>query len=375
MHKGDVIAGEYRELRDARTGARIHQLTGHASINHSLFFLNPSFRPGRNAQVAFVSHRAGWAQLCLFDFAGCDARCLTERRDLQAFSPGFDAGGGAMYFTTRDGGVWRLDLESREETLLARLEGAGVGECSASADGKFLVTAFKRQGRHGLFVVDVAARTGRVIHESGTLKIIHPQFHPGNPDLIAYAGDPAPRLWLIQRDGMGNRCLYPSTEREFFVHESFLGRSDELIFAIWPYRLCRLNIFEGKVRTIAEINAWHMVSTRDGTRIVSDTNHPDRGLVLIDPATGVVTTLCYPGASGQGAQWKKDFPAGAEVWGAIRGAEGQTLSWMEMQADGVYGPQWTHPHPAFDDAGGRVVYTSDVTGHPQVYVVEVEERT
>ncbi|MCE9616557.1 MAG: oligogalacturonate lyase family protein [Lentisphaerae bacterium] len=371
MRKGDSITGEYRERRDAQTGARIHQLTDHPSINHGLFFLNPSFRPRNSDHVAFVTHRAGHPQLCLFDFATQSARALTDRADVQAFSPGFDPAGAALYFTTRDGGMWRLDLETLEETLLARLEGAGIGECSASADGRHIVTAFKRAGRHGLFLVDVAARTGQVIHESATLKIIHPQFHPGNPELIEYAGDPAPRLWLIRRDGTQNQCLFESTPQEFFVHESFLGRSDDLIFAVWPYRLCRLNLREKRVQTIATINAWHMSSNRAGTRIVTDTNHPDRGLLLIDPATGAVQTLCHPGASSQGAQWKLDHPAGADVWRTIRGAEGQSLSWMEMQADGVYGPQWTHPHPAFDDSGARVIYTSDRSGHPQVYVVEL----
>ena len=44
-----------------------------------------------------------------------------------------------------------------------------------------------------------------------------------------------------------------------------------------------------------------------------------------------------------------------------------------MKVDNVYGPQWTHPHPAFDDAGARVVFTSDRTGTPQMYVVDVSQ--
>jgi oligogalacturonide lyase len=38
----------------------------------------------------------------------------------------------------------------------------------------------------------------------------------------------------------------------------------------------------------------------------------------------------------------------------------------------TYGPQWTHPHPSFSPDGKYVVYTSDVSGHSQVYVVAVE---
>ena len=66
-------------------------------------------------------------------------------------------------------------------------------------------------------------------------------------------------------------------------------------------------------------------------------------------------------------------PLTRQLWAAIRGEHGKPLSWMEMKADGVYGPQWTHPHPAFDESGTRVVFTSDRDGHPQVYVVEVPD--
>ncbi len=371
MRTGERWGGEYALTRDRETGARVHRLTGHPSINHSFFFLNPSFRPGHPGQVGFVTHRGGRPQVCLFDEAAREAVCLTDREAVQPFSPAFGPDGAALYYTTRLGEIWERRLTDGAERRLAVLADAGVGECSLSADGRRLVTAFKRGARHGVYGVDIATGEGRVIHE-GDLKIIHPQFQPGDPERIVYAGDPAPRLWTVRFDGTDHHCLHANTPREFFVHESFLGAGDDLIFAIWPHRLCRMNIHTRRIETIVALNAWHMASDRAGSRIVSDTNHPDRGLVLIDPATGAWRVLCRPDASGQGSQWRQAVPAGPEVWAAIRGAEGQSLSWMEMQVDTVYGPQWTHPHPAFDETGTRVVFTSDRDGHPQVYVVEVE---
>jgi oligogalacturonide lyase len=35
----------------------------------------------------------------------------------------------------------------------------------------------------------------------------------------------------------------------------------------------------------------------------------------------------------------------------------------------LYAPQHTHPHPAFSPDGKHVVFTSDRTGHAQVYEV------
>jgi hypothetical protein len=60
-----------------------------------------------------------------------------------------------------------------------------------------------------------------------------------------------------------------------------------------------------------------------------------------------------------------------EDWAAARSERKGALSWMEMPADTVYGPQWTHPHPSFSPDEKLAAYTSDVSGYPQVYVVEL----
>jgi oligogalacturonide lyase len=44
---------------------------------------------------------------------------------------------------------------------------------------------------------------------------------------------------------------------------------------------------------------------------------------------------------------------------------------MEMRSDRVYGPQWTHPHPSWSPDEAQIIYTSDVSGFPQIYVAEV----
>ena len=372
LTKGEQLPDRSSTYTDPDTGATVHQLTSDDSINHSFFFLNPSFRPGHEDQLGFVTHRGDKPQICLHDGQTGRSTCLTDREGVHAFSPVFSPDGKCIFYTTNTAEVWRIDLDSLSEDCLATLEGAGLGEAGASPDGRYIVTACKRESGHGVYVVDVEARSGRVIHETD-MKIIHPQFHRADPDIIEYAGDPCPRLWTIRRDGSENQCLYPSTDKEFFVHESFLGTSDDLIFTVWPYRLAKLNIHKRELETVAEINAWHMASSIDGTKIVCDTNHPDIGLLLIDPATGAYKPLCTSGSSNQGTQWQQDHPAGADVWSSIRGEKGETLSWMEMKVDNVYGPQWTHPHPAFDVAGARVVFTSDRTGTPQMYVVDVSQ--
>ena len=70
----------------------------------------------------------------------------------------------------------------------------------------------------------------------------------------------------------------------------------------------------------------------------------------------------------RGTQWRKSTYALKEDFAA---AQDGALSWMERPADTVYGPQWTHPHPAFSSDERRITFTSDKTGTAQVYVAEL----
>ncbi len=58
-----------------------------------------------------------------------------------------------------------------------------------------------------------------------------------------------------------------------------------------------------------------------------------------------------------------------EDFAAARSSAAKHLSWMEAGTDTVYGPQWTHPHPSFSPDERLAVFTSDRSGHPQVYAV------
>ena len=232
----------------------------------------------------------------------------------------------------------------------------------------------KRDGKSHITVTATDGSGGRVIYTSPNQTIIHPQFHRRRPDLIAYSGDPAPRMWTIRRDGAENRLLYQHGNDEFLVHETFLGDKDELIVTHWPYALRRIGLDTLEMKTVSDFNAWHIAGNRAGTKVLCDTVHPDIGLRLVDVETGAHAPICYPQSSCSGSQWKTDRYALAEDWQAAQAEDrAKSLSWMEMKVDTVYGPQWTHPHPSFSPDERMVVYTSDVSGHAQVYVAVIPE--
>ena len=359
---------EYSTYIDRATGARVHQLTNHPSINHPTYFLQSSFTPDGRA-VIFTSYRTGDAQLFEAGFPDGEIRRLTRGAAIHPFSPAIHPEGDRVFFV-RGGGIWEIERRTLEERLVAEFAGAQLGECSMGAGGEWLTAAVKQGAQSGLVTGRADGSEWRLIPFPRT--VIHPQFHPLEPEWIEFSGDPAPRMHRVRRDGTGMECLYSHGNDEFVVHETFLGRTGDLVFTVWPKRLCRMDWSTRGIRTVAEFNAWHITPNRAGTLVLCDTNHPDEGIHLVDCATGARRRVCLSEASSQGSQWKTSRYALAEDFARARSeAKSGALSWMEVATDTVYGPQWTHPHPAFSQNEKRVTFGSDRTGYTQVYVAEL----
>ena len=369
--KGATYPSELKQFRDAQTETPIWQMTVDSSINHNLYFLTSSFTPDQRSLI-FTSYRSGRANFYQVGFPDGKIRQLTDEEDVHGYS-GIISGEGTMLFYTAGDSVKSIVVETLEESVLARFDGGGLGECSLSCDGRWLVTAMKRDDKSHITITATDKSGGQTIFTSENQTIIHPQFHPEIPDLIAYSGDPAPRMWTIKSDGSGNRLLYQHDNNEFLVHETFLGQQKELIVSHWYHALRRISLRTLEMKTIADFNAWHICSNRAGTKVLCDTVHPDIGLRLVDVGTGKHQAICYPQSSSGGSQWKKDRYAVAEDWAKAAQSEDRSkaLSWMEMKVDTVYGPQWTHPHPSFSPDEEMVVYTSDISGSAQLYVAAI----
>lgn len=368
---GASFPSESRSFQDEQTGAKVVQLTNHASINHNLYFLTSSFTPDERSAIV-ASNRSG--NVNYYGVAISDGRILqlTDESGIQGYSGVLSPDGKELLYTAGSL-VCGVSLNTLERRTLADYLDGQLGELSVSADGTALVAAMKRGSLSYITVTRMDGSGGEPVFECART-IIHPQFHPSDPTLIEYAQDPAPRMWTIRRDGTENTCLHEHGNGEFIVHETFLGRHGmDLIFVVWPYALMRMCLADRSITTIADFNAWHIASNGAGDTVLCDTVHPDLGLQLVDVTTGNRRTLCHPGSSCGGSQWQKDRYALAEDWQAAAADKAKALSWMEMKIDTVYGPQWTHPHPSFSPSEQWVVYTSDVSGYPQVYTVETRE--
>jgi oligogalacturonide lyase len=368
--KGERWPAEYSLRRDRVTGARVHQLTSHASTNHATYFLQSSFTPDGRTML-FVSNRSGaWQLFAVRDFPAGQIVQLTDGGPIHPFSPAFHPAGDRVYFV-RGGSIWWLRLDTLAEACVVDFGTASMGECSLDASGEWMVAAIKQDGQSGLAVGRTDGTGWHRIPFPRT--VIHPQFHPTEPEWIEFAGDPAPRMHRVRRDGTGLECLYVHDNEEFVVHETFLGATAQVIYTVWPRALRVMDWQTREHRTVAGFNAWHITPNRAGTAVLCDTNDPDEGIFLVDVASGERRLVCLSESSNGGSQWRRSRYALSEDFAAAQSGtpRGHALSWMEVGTDTVYGPQWTHPHPSFSRDERLVVFTSDRTGHAQVYVAEI----
>jgi len=347
--------------RDRVTGALIHQLTNGGAISHPGYFLQSSFTPD-GARVLFTSYRTGSPQLFSAGFPNGEIEQLTFGAPIHPYSAAIR---GERVFFVRGGEIWKLTLDTRVEQLVVRLDGQ-LGEVSPDANGDWLVAAFRSDAGAGLACGRGDGSGWKLIPFGRT--VIHPQFHPLEPEWIEFAGDPAPRMHRVRRDGSGLECLYEHGNDEFVVHEAFVAATGDLVFTVWPRLLCAMDWTTRRIRQIAEFNAWHIAPNRAGTHVLCDTNHPDTGIWLIDSRDGSRRLVCLSDSSNRGTQWRKSSYA---LKADFVAAQNGNLSWMETAADTVYGPQWTHPHPAFSNDERRITFTSDRSGLPQVYVADL----
>ncbi|MYD08850.1 MAG: hypothetical protein F4X02_02290 [Chloroflexi bacterium] len=366
MTRGSVFASESRYLTDEATGARIRRVTAHPSIHHHPFFFVPAY-DGAMARLIFVSHRSGRPEIYAEDRDSGKLVQLTEREGLAEYSiyPSHD--GRYVYYTAGAGG-FRVDTETQREEQLVDLGALGdirlrergmvadaMGTTALSFDDRYWALRFSIGGRAHLAVIDEGSGDCDIILQRDT--IAHLMFCPDDNNLLYYAGPLKDRVWVIRRDGSENRRLYQRAPGEWITHEVWLPGRRELAFVDWPRGIRAVHVDTGAERRVTSFNAWHAICNRAGTLMVADTNFPDIGIQLFNPLDGggEPVTLCYPGASNQGAHWGGPFP-------------------YEDGPIKVNAPQHTHPHPSFSPDSRRVVFTSDRSGMAQVYEAEIPEE-
>ena len=360
MSRGRLWPAESALQTDAQTGVTVRQVSAHPSIHHHPFFIVPAYDDAME-RLVFVSHRTGRPEIFAEDRPSGNLVQLTEHANLAEYSVYPSHNGKYVYFTAGSS-AWRVDTASFEEEQLVdfgevALKERGVvadamGTTALSWDDRWWAVRFGLGDTACIAVIDTTTGKRKIILQRDT--VAHMMFCPDDANLLYYAGPLKDRVWLINRDGTNNRRLYQRQAGEWITHEVWIPGTKELAFVDWPRGMRCVHAKTGKERRVALFNAWHAICNRDGTLMVADTNYPDRGIQLFNPLDGVgePQLLCCPQASNAGEHWGGPFP-------------------YEQGPIKVNAPQHTHPHPSFSPDSRFVVFTSDKTGHAQVYEAEI----
>ena len=75
-------------------------------------------------------------------------------------------------------------------------------------------------------------------------------FCPDDNNLLYYAGPLKDRVWVINRDGTGNRRLYQRAPGEWITHEVWLPGRRELAFVDWPKGIRAIHVDSGAERRV-----------------------------------------------------------------------------------------------------------------------------
>jgi Tol biopolymer transport system component len=273
-------------------------------MHHHFYFTNPS--AAYDGSTLFgVHYRLRYPNLLAIDASSGEMRSLTQQDDINAFSPAPDKAGQRIFYSARDE-VRVVEVESGKTTVLAKFGAGKLGNCSLSHDDRWLAIGWRDKSCK-LVLIDLETGQWRSIVEKA--EVGHIQFNPRDANLLEYSGPTDARIWTIRADGSDDQLLYRQKPDEWIVHESWSANGEEVIFTHWPHALRAISYSSQEVRTIAEVNAWHAWSSPDGRQIVCDTNHSDRGLLLLNAKSGGWRVLCCPQASGRGTQWTEPLPA------------------------------------------------------------------
>ena len=340
-------------------GATVRQITAHPSIHHHPFFFVDAWDDAMQ-HLVLISHRTGTPQVFIEPEPGGDLVQLTQEPALAEWSVIPSRDGRWIYFvsgqdgkrvSTRDGQVETLVHFESDEMREAGMVGAAMGTTALSQCGRWWAVPVKSGSASQFWLIDTERQTADIFLEAPTIG--HPQFCPDDNDLILYAGPMTDRVWVTDRAGNSRRIFQRQHDMQWITHEIWRPGRRSVLFVDWPNGVGEIDVATGEVRRITHFPVWHGAPDPSGLHLVCDTNFPDRGLHLLSvTGSNPPHALHRPEASSEGAHWAHPFPYND---GPVK----------------VFAPQHTHPHPRFSPDGRRIVFTSDRSGHAQVYELEL----
>ncbi|UCH34845.1 MAG: PD40 domain-containing protein [Armatimonadota bacterium] len=338
--RGQTCNSERVFRTDPRGGVTVVQLTSYPRGSWNMYFEHNHFTP--DCGTVIISRQrelrpGAPADIYRVDVDGTNMTQLTDDDGIYGIALSRD---GRHVYYMHGTTLKRVAMDSfaLDEVLHVEAEGAqpgGVGCAGQTGDGRYLFCTMRVGEETGLFRLAVDGSGAELLCAAPRLN--HVSCDPGH-DVVSFGGTikGKHRLWVINADG-GEPREFPMQR---FAHCAWLGKTGRMQGCLLPPGRAIMSIAEGDPRPepiVAGPYFWHSGASLDGEWIVADTNWPDEGLMLVHVPTRSFSFLCDAGA------------ADGDSWGG-------------------------HPEPAISPDGRFVIYTSNRTGIPQVYLAHVPDE-
>jgi oligogalacturonide lyase len=328
---------------DPETGARVWQITAFPTVNQNLYFHSRCWTAdGRTFIFQSLREASRSSRADLY-------RCNVDGMGLERITDNVVWGNFALhpkkpvgYFNTGNE-IFAVEIDTKKIERVGVVEGDGTvggGPGSMTDDGRLYSFVWTSDRTSGFGVLDTESGESRKIPLGVKGRFTHLQIEPGDGKSVQFCGDSMANggvpIFVADMNGRVERLPFEQANG----HNAWLGATGKVYTNQLGENRDILVMKPGtaNVEIVAKSppRFWHAGVSPEGEWMVSDTLNPDEGLHLICVKTGKHAPLCRAGSS-----------------------QGHS--------------QYTHPHPSVSPGGRHVLFNSDRTGVPHVYVAEIPE--
>ncbi|MDP6124432.1 MAG: hypothetical protein QGH20_01600 [Candidatus Latescibacteria bacterium] len=338
--RGKDHGSERAFFTDPDTGIEYIQLTQAAVHTYALYFEIQSFTYDDRSLIVMSmrdsSRGAPWDVYRVDEDGNNLVQLSDDKHPLNSPAPAHDS---RRIFCLRKNSFLSLDIDTFEEVEIARCEEAtALSNGTLTRDNKYYLAkaTLTKNGDSAVVRFATDGSETEVFFEGVPHGHLDANSSSGKMSFNSIQdGRRAPMVCNIDGTGL----------KEFgwwkFAHSCWYGNTSKLQGPLLPPDR-GIVILDTDDETITPVCSggpyfWHAGSSWDGEWIISDTNWPDEGLMLVHVPSGRFAPLCESGS-----------------------ANGH--------------PQYNHPHPGFNRAGSKVVYTSNRTGLGQAYIATIPDH-
>lgn len=381
--KGDTVSFPFREHLDPVTGTRVVRLTPEGRSCTRNYFYQKSFT-NDGERLLIGAALDGPLNLWLLDLRTRTALQLTEGEGNNVQGATLSPDDRWVAFSRGRGRYLRLHLDTlAEETVYAvpdlwsaygtwALDSTGTrvaaiemrtgDQVTAASGWERFALQYERRPRQRLLDLDLASGRARTVFEDERF-IGHPMFRPGDPDLMGFCHEGPHdlvenRIWVVRPDGTGLRPVKNQEPGEACMHEFWVPDGSRLVYV--SYQAGRQNrsiqAWDPATGLNAELMEMppcaHLMSNADGSLLVGDgagqlgdvadkaahAFEPDPHLYLFDPGHRTFRPVCR-----------------------------HDSTWAVHQGN----TQSSHPHPSFTPDETQILFASDVSGLPALYLADI----